>query len=90
MWVYSVMIMTIFVLIMIGISCNVNYTRRCSTATGPHAEGMVALTAVIGSISVITGLSAAYRFDTPTAPSIVCVSLGLFCVFSILGTLKYR
>ena len=53
-------------------------------------EGMVALTAVIGSISVITGLSTAYRFDTPTAPSIVCVSLGLFCVFSILGTLKHR
>ena len=53
-------------------------------------EGMVALTAVIGSISVITGLSAAYRFDTPTAPAIVCVSLGLFCVFSILGTVKHR
>lgn len=50
-------------------------------------EAMAIIAAIIGSISVVTGLRAAYIFDTPAGPSIVCVAACLFTVLSLFGTL---
>jgi len=49
-------------------------------------EGMVAITAVVGCISVIAGLNAAFHFDTPTAPTIVCVSLIAFILLFVMNS----
>ncbi len=46
-------------------------------------EEMVAITALVGGSSVLIGLNAAYVFDTPTAPSIVCAAVAFFTAFSI-------
>ena len=48
-------------------------------------EAMVAITAVVGCISVIAGLNAAFHFDTPTAPIILCVSLIAFILLFVMN-----
>ncbi|WP_317057352.1 iron chelate uptake ABC transporter family permease subunit [Roseovarius rhodophyticola] len=48
-------------------------------------EVMAATAALIGAISAIAGLRAAYLFDTPAGPSIVCVAAVIFAVVSVVG-----
>ena len=48
-------------------------------------EAMALIAAVIGAVSAIAGLRAAYVFDTPAGPSIVCVAAVIFAGFSVLG-----
>ncbi len=48
-------------------------------------EAMALIAATIGTVSSVVGLRAAYIFDTPAGPSIVCVAAILFACFSILG-----
>ncbi len=59
-----------------------------SLARTPEAMALIA--AAIGGISAITGLRAAYVFDTPAGPSIVCVAAVLFAASSLLGWGKQR
>ncbi len=47
-------------------------------------EGMALVAALIGSASAVIGLRAAYVFDTPAGPSIVCVAAMIFAATSIL------
>ena len=47
-------------------------------------EGMAVISGVIGTLSAIVGLRAAYVFDTPAGPSIVCVAAMTFLVSSVL------
>jgi len=47
-------------------------------------EGMAMVTAAIGCVSVAMGLWASALFDTPSGPSIICVSAGLFIATSLL------
>jgi zinc transport system permease protein len=51
-------------------------------------ESMALVAAAIGSISALAGLRAAYIFDTPAGPSIVCVAAVTFAVLSIAGSLR--
>ncbi len=51
-------------------------------------EGMAMVAAVIGGFSAIVGLRAAYIFDTPAGPSIVCVAAVIFTLTSIVGVLR--
>lgn len=51
-------------------------------------EGMALVAAGIGSISALVGLRAAYIFDTPAGPSIVCVAALIFAVLSITGSIR--
>lgn len=48
-------------------------------------EAMALIAAAIGAGSAVVGLRAAYVFDTPAGPSIVCVAAVVFAVFSTLG-----
>ena len=48
-------------------------------------EAMAVIAAVIGGVSAVSGLRAAYVFDTPAGPTIVCVAAVLFAGFSLLG-----
>ncbi|MDA7966312.1 iron chelate uptake ABC transporter family permease subunit [Ruegeria sp.] len=48
-------------------------------------ESMALIAAAIGAISAVAGLRAAYIFDTPAGPSIVCVAAVLFLCLSLLG-----
>ena len=53
-----------------------------SVASSPESMGIIA--AVIGILSSLLGLNAAYLFDTPTGPSIVCVaSLFFFILMTV-------
>lgn len=54
-----------------------------SLARTPEAMALIA--AAIGGLSAISGLRAAYVFDTPAGPSIVCVAAVLFAVCSTLN-----
>ena len=45
-------------------------------------ETMVIATTVIGIVSAVSGLQFSYIFNSPPGPSIVCVSLAIFLVFS--------
>jgi len=54
-----------------------------SLARTPEAMALIA--AVIGGVSAASGLRAAYLFDTPAGPSIVCVAAVFFALFSLLG-----
>lgn len=47
-------------------------------------EGMVFFAALIGGTCAIVGLRAAYQFDTPAGPSIVCVAALIFAFTSFL------
>ena len=51
-------------------------------------ESMALVAAAIGSISALVGLRAAYIFDTPAGPSIVCVAAVIFAVLSIAGSVR--
>ena len=53
-------------------------------------EAMAIGTAVIGSVSALVGLRAAYIFDTPAGPSIVCLALVLFIISSLVGSIRAR
>ena len=48
-------------------------------------EAMAVTAVLIGGISAIAGLHAAYVFDTPAGPSIVCVAAVIFAMVSIVG-----
>lgn len=48
-------------------------------------EAMALIAAFIGSISAAAGLRAAYVFDTPAGPSIVCVAAVIFACCSLVG-----
>ncbi|WP_300072256.1 metal ABC transporter permease [uncultured Ruegeria sp.] len=48
-------------------------------------ESMAAIAAAIGAVSAVAGLRAAYVFDTPAGPSIVCVAAVLFAFLSLVG-----
>ncbi|MBY4891922.1 metal ABC transporter permease [Rhodobacteraceae bacterium N5(2021)] len=54
-----------------------------SLARTPEAMALIAAT--IGALSAAAGLRAAYLFDTPAGPSIVCVAAVLFAGLSALG-----
>lgn len=51
-------------------------------------ESMALVAAGIGSGSALVGLRAAYIFDTPAGPSIVCVAAVIFATLSIIGSLR--
>ncbi len=51
-------------------------------------ESMVLVAAGIGSVSALVGLRAAYIFDTPAGPSIVCVAALIFAALSIAGSVR--
>ncbi|WP_272005755.1 metal ABC transporter permease [Roseovarius sp. ZX-A-9] len=51
-------------------------------------EGMAVVAAGIGSVSALVGLRAAYVFDTPAGPSIVCVAALIFAALSIVSSLR--
>ena len=46
-------------------------------------ETMACMAAVIGCVSAVIGLRAAYIFDTPPGPSIVCIAVVFFIFLSI-------
>ena len=54
-----------------------------SIATTPEAMGFFA--ALIGASSALFGINAAYIFDTPTGPSIVCVASLFFIALSLVS-----
>jgi zinc transport system permease protein len=51
-------------------------------------ERMAAIAVGIGIISVGAGIQLAFQFDTPTGPTIVCVSAVLFCAASVMELLR--
>ncbi len=51
-------------------------------------EGMAVTAAAIGAASAIIGLRAAYIFDTPAGPTIVCVATLCFALASLLGGVR--
>lgn len=53
-------------------------------------EAMAAVAAAIGGLSAFVGLRAAYIFDTPAGPSIVCVAAILFAAVNALGWLSQK
>ena len=53
-------------------------------------ESMAIIAAGIGSVSALAGLCRAYILDTPTGPSIVCVSAVLFASFGLVSALTNR
>ena len=48
-------------------------------------EGMALTAGAIGALSAVVGLRAAYYFDTPAGPSIVCVAAMTFALTSLIG-----
>lgn len=48
-------------------------------------EAMALIAAAIGALSSVLGLRAAYVFDTPAGPSIVCVAALSFALFGLIG-----
>ncbi|WP_035596854.1 metal ABC transporter permease [Halomonas salina] len=53
-------------------------------------ERMAMAAAAVGIFSANGGLMAAYRFDTPTGPTIVCVTTLLFLCASLVGASRFR
>lgn len=53
-------------------------------------ERMALTGAVIGALSALAGLRAAFVFDTPAGPSIVCVAAVIFVATSLLDGLRRR
>lgn len=47
-------------------------------------ERMALMAALIGGVSAIGGLAAAYQLNTPTGPTIVCVAAALFMISSTI------
>ena len=48
-------------------------------------EAMAIIAAIIGSLSAFCGLEAAYVFDTPAGPTIVCTAAVSFIIFNLMG-----
>ncbi|WP_300060679.1 metal ABC transporter permease [uncultured Roseobacter sp.] len=53
-------------------------------------EAMAVTAGVIGAVSAAAGLRAAYVFDTPAGPSIVCVAAVLFAALNLVGWRSQR
>ena len=53
-------------------------------------ENMAIYAAAIGVFSIVVGMYSSFMFDTPTGPSIVCVSAMVFAVSSVLKVLRTR
>ena len=53
-------------------------------------EGMALTAGLIGVLSAIIGLRAAYVFDTPAGPSIVCVAALTFLITSVFKTFRQQ
>ena len=53
-------------------------------------ETMVMIAGIIGAISALAGLKAAYIFDTPAGPSIVCVASVFFVILSVIAAFKKK
>jgi len=53
-------------------------------------ETMVMIAGIIGAISALVGLKAAYIFDTPAGPSIVCVASVFFVTLSVIAAFKKK
>ncbi len=53
-------------------------------------EGMALIAAAIGGLSAVVGLRAAYMFDTPAGPSIVCVAAIIFALTSAWGGFRKK
>jgi len=51
-------------------------------------EGMAVIAALIGGISALGGLRAAYYFDTPTGPTIVCLAAVLFALSTVFSAVR--
>ncbi len=51
-------------------------------------EGMAVMASVIGGLSVLGGLFASLRFDTPAGPSIVVVAAVVFTVSALVGQMR--
>ncbi len=51
-------------------------------------EAMALMAALLGGISALGGLWAAFVLDTPTGPSIVCVAAVLFALTNTIGALR--
>lgn len=53
-------------------------------------ESMAMLAAAIGVVAVIGGLRASWLFDTPTGPTIVCVTAAIFLALNLVAWIKNR
>ena len=53
-------------------------------------EAMAVIAAMIGAFAAIAGLRAAYLFDTPAGPSIVCVAAIVFAALNLIGWRSQR
>lgn len=53
-------------------------------------ERMAYYAGAIGVFSIIVGMYASFIFDSPTGPSIVCVSATLFMISSVVHTVRSR
>lgn len=51
-------------------------------------EVMAVIAVLIGGISALGGLRAAYHFDTPTGPTIVCLAAVFFALSSVVSALR--
>ena len=51
-------------------------------------ERMAVIAALIGSGSAVVGLAAAYQFDTPAGPTIVCCAAAAFAVASLTDLIR--
>ena len=80
--VVAVGIKVVGVLLIIALLIIPAASARFITLT-PESMGFVA--SIIGILSSILGLYAAYFFDTPTGPSIVCVASLFFFLFLMLN-----
>lgn len=48
-------------------------------------EAMAVIAALIGGVSALGGLRAAYHFDTPTGPTIVCLAAIVFAISTVVS-----
>lgn len=51
-------------------------------------EAMAILATAIAAISALGGLQLAFRFDTPTGPTMVCLAAAFFAATSVIGALR--
>ena len=49
-------------------------------------EAMAVIAALIGGVSALGGLQAAYHFDTPTGPTIVCLAAIIFAISTVVSS----
>ena len=80
--VVAVGIKVVGVLLIIAMLIIPAASARTLTST---PEGMGVVAGLIGMSSAILGLQAAYVFDTPTGPSIVCIASVFFLVSLLIG-----